>query len=127
MEGTTLTDDRVICDSCGQQTDVELWTRLIAKDRNGYDVTEQYFECKNCGKHYTVGVYDRQMRLDIQKRRQIQAQIRLHRQIGSRPGTIQHFIRKEENLKDKMLRRSQELKERYREECGNGTDNSDNY
>ena len=67
------------------------------------------------------------MRLDIQKRRQIQAQIRLHRQIGSRPGTIQHFIRKEENLKDKMLRRSQELKERYREECENGTDNSDNY
>ena len=103
MEGMTLTDDRVICDSCGQQTDIELWTRQIAKDRNGYDVTEQYF------------------------RRQIQAQIRLHRQIGSRPGTIQHFIRKEENLKDKMLRRSQELKERYREECGNGTDNSDNY
>ena len=59
MEGMTLTDDRVICDSCGQQTDIELWTRQIAKDRNGYDVTEQYFECKNCGKHYTVGVYDR--------------------------------------------------------------------
>ncbi len=119
MEGLTITEERVICDSCGKETPVELWTREIAKDRDGCPVTEQYFDCKECGKHYTVIVCDRKMRMDIQKRRSIQAQIRLHMEIHSKRSTVELYKQKEENLKAKMIRRSQELKEKYREECQN--------
>ena len=64
---------RVICDACGKETAINLWTREIAKERDGYfPVVEKYFCCEACGKHYTVGVYDHEQSMNVQKRRRIQ-------------------------------------------------------
>lgn len=110
----------VICDACGSAIeDTGIESRVIAKDKDGYDVVEQFFECQNCGKHYTVTVIDRKLLLMIQKRRQLLKQIKLHEQIKSREQTIRKLLAKNESMKRQQLARATELKERYREECGN--------
>lgn len=110
----------VICDACGSVIeDTGIESRVIAKDKDGYDVAEQFFECQNCGKHYTVTVIDRKLLLMIQKRRQLLKQIKLHEQIKSREQTIKKLLEKNESMKRQQMERTTELKERYREECGN--------
>lgn len=111
---------RVICDACGKETAINLWTREIAKERDGYfPVVEKYFCCEACGKHYTVGVYDHEQSMNVQKRRRLQRMIRLHISIRSRQETIEGLQKEEQRLKAKMLKRAERLKEKYREECAN--------
>ena len=48
-----------------------MWRRfeLLAEDEAGNPVIERYFDCSNCGRHYTVTVMDREMRLMMQSSR----------------------------------------------------------
>lgn len=114
----------IVCDVCGEVIDVNgsIWDRVITKDPEGFDVVERYFTCPKCKKHYTVSVLDRQQMLNIQKRRNIRQKIRLHIQIKSNPQTIQYYQRKEEQIREKQMQRSEMLKVKYREECKNGND-----
>lgn len=112
-------DCEVICEECGATIALEktLRTRTIAKDKDGFDVMEQFFFCDRCGKHYTITVIDHKQQKMIQKRAQIKKQIRMHTKIGSREKTIQDLHKKEERLKEDMMKRASMLKEKYKEEC----------
>lgn len=107
----------VYCDSCGNAVDLHktIATRVIGKDADGREVTEQYFTCDCCGRHYTIAVIDTQQRKLIQERKQLQRQIRLFAQIGA-DQKIKQLQRKETRLKNVLMKRSAQLKERWEEE-----------
>ena len=85
----------VVCDACGSVIKhINVKARIIARQAEGFNVTEQYFTCQECGKKYTVLIVDHEMQFLIQKRQQVERQIKLHRQIRSRAQTIQRLVTK---------------------------------
>lgn len=111
----------VICEKCGHPISIEktISTRPIAKDKDGFNVIEQFFSCNYCGEHYTITVIDHRLQKMIQKRQQLKKQIRLYERIRSREETIWNLHKKEERMKEDMKKRASMLKEKYREECQN--------
>lgn len=109
----------VHCNKCSTKIEIARTTdsRIIARDRDGFAVTEQYFTCQNCGKHYTVYVNNRQMEMLMQKRRQIQKQIVLCRTIGNTEETIKKLIKRNDDIKQQQKELEAKLKEKYRKEC----------
>ena len=112
--------ERIIeCDQCGailENIGAELTDRVIAQDEEGNDVTERFFDCPFCGKHYTVTVIDRQMLLMIQERQQIARKVkRILKQKGN-PIVMQKLMEKDAALKEELLYRANFLKEKYKEE-----------
>ena len=96
----------VVCDVCGSVIEhINVKTRIIARQAEGFNVTEQYFACQECGKKYTVLIVDHEMQFLIQKRQQVERQIKLHRQIRSRAQTIQRLITKIEKIKKQQAER----------------------
>ena len=96
----------VVCDVCGSVIEhINVKTRIIARQAEGFNVTEQYFTCQECGKKYTVLIVDHEMQFLIQKRQQVERQIKLHRQIRSRAQTIQRLITKIEKIKKQQEER----------------------
>ena len=90
----------VVCDACGSVIKhINVKARIIARQAEGFNVTEQYFACQECGKKYTVLIVDHEMQFLIQKRQQVERQIKLHRQIRSRAQTIQRLVTKIEKIK----------------------------
>ena len=109
----------IICDKCRaqiEQEQLEVWDRVIAKDENGFDVVERYFECHCCGAHYTVSVIDREMKLMIQKRRQIQKKISLGMRNKASEFVLRRYKQQDDDLKDELKYREKVLKERYEKE-----------
>ena len=101
----------VVCDACGSVIKhINVKARIIARQAEGFNVTEQYFACQECGKKYTVLIVDHEMQFLIQKRQQVERQIKLHRQIRSRAQTIQRLVTKIEKIKKQQ--------EEYKEEIG---------
>lgn len=85
----------VVCDVCGSVIEhINVKTRIIARQAEGFNVTEQYFTCQECGKKYTVLIVDHEIQFLIQKRQQVERQIKLHRQIRSRAQTIQRLTQR---------------------------------
>ena len=103
----------VVCDVCGSVIE-----HINARQAEGFNVTEQYFTCQECGKKYTVLIVDHEMQFLIQKRQQVERQIKLHRQIRSRTQTIQRLTTKIEKIKKQQEERMIMLKEQYKEEIG---------
>ena len=96
----------VVCDVCGSVIEhINVKTRIIARQAEGFNVTEQYFTCQECGKKYTVLIVDHEMQFLIQKRQQVERQIKLHRQIRSRAQTIQRLVTKIEKIKKQQEER----------------------
>lgn len=109
----------VVCDACGSVIKhINVKARIIARQAEGFNVTEQYFTCQECGKKYTVLIVDHEMQFLIQKRQQVERQIKLHRQIRSRAQTIQRLVTKIEKIKKQQEERMIMLKEQYKEEIG---------
>lgn len=109
----------VVCDACGSVIKhINVKARIIARQAEGFNVTEQYFACQECGKKYTVLIVDHEMQFLIQKRQQVERQIKLHRQIRSRAQTIQRLVTKIEKIKKQQEERMIMLKEQYKEEIG---------
>lgn len=109
----------IICDECRveiEQEQLEVWDRVITKDENGNDVVERYFDCPNCGKHYTVTVIDREMKLMIQKRRQIQKKIALGIRNRASEYVLRRYKQKDDELKEDLKYRENVLKEKYEKE-----------
>lgn len=109
----------IICDACGKEIDYANTdsTRTIAKDAENRDVIEQFFTCQNCGAHYTIMVIDNKMKIMIQKRKQLQKQIKLHQSIKSGENAFRKIMRKDETLKRQQKEYQKILKEKYRDEC----------
>lgn len=109
----------VHCDRCGKiiSMDGAIYSRIIAKDEDGYNVAEQFFECQNCGAHYTVAVIDRKMQQLIQQRQQIRKEIALHKRIRSREKTFQKLQRTDDQIKRQQETRMKMLKAKYEKEC----------
>lgn len=109
----------IICDKCRTEMNedtLEVWDRVIAKDENGFDVVERYFECYCCGEHYTVSVIDREMKLMIQKRRQVQKKISLGMRNKASEFVLRKYKQQDDDLKDELKYREKVLKERYEKE-----------
>lgn len=119
MEKYKSGDAEVICEKCGSRINLGKTTRTrkIAEDMDGFDVIKQFFSCECCGEHYTITVIDRGQQKMIQRRQQLNKQIRLYESIRSREKTIRDLRKKEERLKADMLKRALMLKERYMKEC----------
>lgn len=109
------------CDKCGAEIEIAkiTGTRIIARDRHGFPVQEQYFKCQNCGRHYTVYITDRQMELLTHRRYGIHRQIMLCRTIGKTEETIRKLIERNDELKRQQKELEAELKEKYKKECEN--------
>lgn len=109
----------VYCDACGKiiNMDGATYTRIIAKDEDGFNVAEQFFDCPHCGAHYTIAVIDRKMQQLIQQRQQIRKQVALHRRIKSREKTFQKLQRTDESIKRQQEARMKMLKAKYEKEC----------
>lgn len=101
----------IVCDSCGGEIgQIEgLREQEIAQDEDGNDITEMYFECPRCGKHYTVMVIDRKVRLMIQRRKQL-----LRRIYRTMDETAQEKLTAEERaLHEDIKARSDALREKH--------------
>lgn len=109
----------VHCDACGKIIEMNgaTYTRIIAKDEDGFNVAEQFFDCQHCGAHYTIAVIDRKMQQLIQQRQQIRKQVALHRRIKSREKTFQKLQRTDESIKRQQEARMKMLKAKYEKEC----------
>lgn len=109
----------VYCDNCGKTIEMNgaTFSRIIAKDEEGYNVAEQYFDCPHCGTHYTVAVIDRKMQRMIQQRQQIRKQIELHRKIKSREKTFLKLQKEDERIKQLQEAHMKILKAKYEKEC----------
>ena len=108
----------IVCDTCNAtltQDMIEIKNGVIAQDKHGQDVIEQYFECPICGGHYTVTITDRQQRLMIQKRRQLQTAVK-NAIRAKRPARAQTYKNKERELADDLKERAKALKEKYRKQ-----------
>lgn len=109
----------IICDVCRAQIEreqMELWDRVIATDEDGFDVVERYFDCPHCGSHYTVTVIDRDMKLMIQKRQQLQKRIKNAIRNRSSEYVMRKYAQQDEELKEELEYRAEVLKERYEKE-----------
>lgn len=109
----------VYCDACGKVINMNgaTYSRIIAKDEEGYNVAEQFFDCPHCGAHYTIAVIDRKMQQLIQQRQQIRKQIALHRRIRSRETTLEKLQRTDDQIKRQQETRMKMLKAKYEKEC----------
>lgn len=106
----------IICDSCGidiMEMGMQLEDRVIAEDESKNPVIERYFDCPHCGRHYTVTVIDRGMRLMIQKQQQLQKRIGRRIKDGAKPTAVRAQQEAARELQDDLMHRAAMLKERY--------------
>lgn len=54
-----------ICDKCSNEIEICVEERVIDKDTNDEDITEQFFICPECGRNYTIFISDSFMRRKI--------------------------------------------------------------
>lgn len=109
----------VYCDNCGKviEMDGATFSRIIAKDEEGCNVAEQYFDCPHCGAHYTVAVIDRKMQQLIQQRQQIRKQIALYKGMRKQNGVLWRLQRTDEQIKQQQEAHMKLLKAKYEKEC----------
>lgn len=110
-------EKHIYCDGCKKTISLEglIKERFLAKDGDE-TVTEKYFECPNCGKHYTITVYNRRMAIKIQKRRQLQVKIK---RAWGRKSDAQRFrtwVNEDERLKNELLAEAAKLRRKYLQE-----------
>lgn len=118
----------IYCDKCGnlifgENIVIRLRDRVIVKkDTDTLDfVTERFFECPNCGQHYTVTVIDREMRKKMQKL------IQQRRKVGEalRNGNTrkaQELMATEQKIVKELKKQADRLKERYADEILGGNE-----
>lgn len=109
-----MAEKYIFCDSCKKTISLEglIQEQNVGRDDSG-PVTEKFFECPNCGKHYTITVYNRRMALKIQKRRQLQVKIK---RAWGRKTDAQRFrtwVNEDERLKNELLAEAGMLRQKY--------------
>lgn len=109
----------VYCDSCGKVIDMNgaTYSRIIAKDEEGCNVAEQFFDCPNCGAHYTIAVIDGKMQQLIQQRQQIRKKIALFKGMRKQDGVLWRLQKTDNQIKRQQETRMKMLKKKYEKEC----------
>ena len=110
----------IICDSCGAEVlgmGMKLADQVLAEDEAGNPVIERYFDCPNCGRHYTVTVMDREMRLMMQKRQRLKD--------GAKAVAVKAQQEAARELQDGLMQRASMLKEKYLKVEGRENERSD--
>lgn len=118
----------IICDSCGAEVlgmGMKLADQVLAEDEAGNPVIERYFDCPNCGRHYTVTVMDREMRLMMQKRQQLQKRIARRLKDGAKAVAVKAQQEAARELQDGLMQRASMLKEKYLKVEGRENERSD--
>lgn len=107
----------VVCDECGEKIEMDgqlLRERVIAQDKEGDDVTERFFECPHCGHHYTVIVIDRELKLMIQKRQQLQKRMKRAAK-NRRQSEVKQILQEDRDVEQDIKARAKTLKNKYLE------------
>ncbi len=60
-----------ICDKCNKEIEMNVQEEVIDQDKNGEDITEQFFDCPECGQRYTIFISDQFMRKKIAARKRL--------------------------------------------------------
>lgn len=60
-----------ICDKCGKEIEMNVQEKVIDQDKDGKDITEQFFDCPECGQHYTIFISDQFMCQKIATRKRL--------------------------------------------------------
>ncbi len=60
-----------ICDKCGKEIEMNVQEEVIDQDKDGKDITEQFFVCPECGQHYTIFISDQFMQQKIAARKRL--------------------------------------------------------
>lgn len=47
-----------ICDKCNKEIEINVQEEVIDKDKDGKDITEQFFVCPGCSQRYTIFISD---------------------------------------------------------------------
>lgn len=108
----------IVCDNCGAIIETVkglLREREIAKDEDGNDIVEQFFECGRCGQHYTVIVTNRDMRLMIQRRVQLKRRMNMNLKRNGSKAALQKLIDEDRELQEDLKYAADALKEKYLE------------
>lgn len=107
----------ITCDKCSgtfKREQIEVWTRVIAKDSEERDIVEQFYSCPLCGQHYTITVINDDMRKMILRRQQIRKFIKMHIRNRSRESAIRNLQKEDDQMKEKLMKMSAENKEKYK-------------
>jgi len=60
-----------ICDKCGKEIEMNVQEEVLDHEKDGKDITEQFFVCPECGQHYTIFIEDNFMRQKIAARKRL--------------------------------------------------------
>lgn len=60
-----------ICNKCSAEIPINIQESIIDQDREGEDITEQFFLCPECGQRYTFFIADSFMRKKIAARKRL--------------------------------------------------------
>ncbi len=60
-----------ICDKCGKEIEMNVQEEVIDQDKDGKDITEQFFVCPECGQRYTIFISDQFMQQKIAARKRL--------------------------------------------------------
>lgn len=60
-----------ICDKCGEEIGFNIQEEVIDQDKDGTDITEQFFVCPECGARYTIFISDSFMQQKIAARKRL--------------------------------------------------------
>jgi uncharacterized protein with PIN domain len=60
-----------ICDKCGKEIEMNVQEEMLDHEKDGKDITEQFFVCPECGQHYTIFIEDNFMRQKIAARKRL--------------------------------------------------------
>ena len=60
-----------ICDKCNKEIEINVQEEVIDKDKDGKDITEQFFVCPGCSQRYTIFISDQFMQQKIAARKRL--------------------------------------------------------
>lgn len=60
-----------VCDKCKKEIGINVQEEVIDHDKDGADITEQFFLCPECGKRYTIFISDQFMKQKIAARKRL--------------------------------------------------------
>lgn len=60
-----------ICDKCSTEIEMNVQEEVIDQDKDGKNITEQFFVCPECGQRYTIFISDQFMQQKLAARKRL--------------------------------------------------------
>lgn len=99
-----LVKQHCICDNCKKNIEINVQEKVIDQDREGKDITEQFFVCPECGQHYTITIFDQFIRQKIAARKCLKKMSK-NCNLGQDAKLVKEMQRHIKELKDKYGRK----------------------